>query len=188
MVQFHPFWKCCLPNRLRILFRKRSSSNGLHILYHSCGSRSNNVNETVYLKLEPLNVPYLSGETVFHKWCWLTLNKTFSILQHFGECYQYGTVLNSIWMMSSLMAAAFTRPSQTIHLILKSGFPWLLGKHCLDMWQLAPWTMRVGSLLSLWDRNFPGPTLDFGGVHRWNLKWSPKIVPQVISFSMPNPC
>ena len=130
MVEFHPFWKCCFPNRLHVLqkevFLKWSACSSpflrLKMVFH--------VNETIYRKFEPLNCSCCYLVKSCSKLFWLSTkpSQSFNILVN---ATSNRTVLNvcSLWMMSSLMAAGFTRPSQIINLILKVdsyGF----GKHC----------------------------------------------------------
>lgn len=168
MVEFHPFWKCCLPNRLHVL------QKGVFLKWSACSSpflrlkMVFHVNETVYRKFEPLNCSCCYLVKSCSRLFWLS-TKPFQSFNILVNATSNRTVLNvsSIWMMSSLMAAGFTRPSQIINLVPKSWFLWI--------WQALP-SDCMWAYIPVWDRNFSEPSLTLGmyTLHPWNLKWNPK--------------
>ena len=156
MVEFHPFWTCCLSNRLHVLQKevdilKWSACSSpflrLKMVFH--------VNETIYRKFEPLNCSCCYLVKSCSRLYWLS-TKPFQSFNILVNATSNRTVLNvsSFWMMSSLMAAGFTPPSQIINLVPRVD-SYGSGKHCpKTVCDIAPEKWWSWAYFSVWDCNF----------------------------------
>lgn len=151
MVEFHPFWTCCLPNRLHVL------QKGVFLKWSACSSpflrlkMVFHVNETVYRKFEPLNCSCCYLVKSCSRLFWLSTKRfqSFNILVN-ATCFERKFYL----MMSSLMAAGFIPPSQIINLILKVD-SYGSGKHCPQtVCDIAPEKWWSRAYIPVWDVTF----------------------------------